>query len=77
MFGKFFEEETRIKKDIVEVLQYTSYRRKRAGKEKIEIIKFLALTLYLLARITLILIPSSYIIRCFQKVKFQGFNLVI
>ena len=39
--------------------------------------KFLALTLYLLARITLTLISSSAITVCFQKVNFQGFNLVI
>ena len=39
--------------------------------------KFLALTLYLLARIRLVLILSSAIILCFQKVNFQGFNLVI
>ena len=39
--------------------------------------KFLALTLYLLARITLTLISSSAIIGCFQKLNFQGFNLVI
>ena len=39
--------------------------------------KFLALILYLLARITLTLISSSYIIDCFEKVNFQGFNLVI
>ena len=39
--------------------------------------KFLALTLYLLARTTLTLISSSAIIVSFQKVSFQGFNLVI
>ena len=39
--------------------------------------KFLALTSYLLARITLALISSFAIIGCFQKVKFQGFILVI
>ena len=38
--------------------------------------KFLALTLYLLARITLTLISSSAIISCFQKDNFQGINLV-
>ena len=37
--------------------------------------KLLPLTLYLLARITLTLI-SSAIIGYFQKVNFQGFNLV-
>ena len=39
--------------------------------------KLLALTLYLLARITLTLISSSAITGCFQKVNFQRFNLVI
>ena len=39
--------------------------------------KFLALTSYLLARITLTLISSFAITGCFQKVNFQGFNLVI
>ena len=71
------KKETRIKKIIVEVLQKTSYRRKRTGKLKIGIMKLLALTLYLLARITLTLISSSAIIGCFQKLNFQGFNLVI
>ena len=37
--------------------------------------KFGALTLYLLARITVTLISSSVIIGCFQKVNFQVFNL--
>ena len=36
--------------------------------------KFLALTLYLLARITLILILSSAIIGRFQNLTFQRFN---
>ena len=36
--------------------------------------KFLALTLYLVARKTLYLIASPAIIDCFQKVSFQGFN---
>ena len=39
--------------------------------------KFLALTLYLLARITLTLISSTAIIGCFQKSNFHGFNSVI
>ena len=39
--------------------------------------KFLALTLYLVVRITLTLISSPAIIGCFRKVNFQGFNLVI
>ena len=40
-------------------------------------VKFSALTSYLLARITLILISSFAVTGCFQKVDFQGFNLVI
>ena len=39
--------------------------------------KFLALTLYLLARITLTLILSSATIAWFQELNFQGFKLVI
>ena len=39
--------------------------------------KSLALTLHLLAKITLTLNSSFTITRCFQKVNFQGFNLVI
>ena len=39
--------------------------------------KFLALTFYLLARITLTLISSFAITGCFQKFNFQGFNLVV
>ena len=69
--------ETIIKKEMVEVLQHDSYRRRRTEKLKIGMIKFLALTLYLLARITLTLILSSAIIGCFKKVHFQGFNLDI
>ena len=38
--------------------------------------KFLALALYLLARITLTLISNSAITGCFQKVNFQEFYLV-
>ena len=37
--------------------------------------KFLALTLYLLVRITLTLISSPSIVGCFRKINFQGFNL--
>ena len=59
------------------MLQQASYRRKRTEKLKVGVIKFLALTLYLLARITLTLISSFAIIDCFKKVDFQGFNLVI
>ena len=39
--------------------------------------KFLVLTLYFLARITLTLISSSVITGCFQKVNFQGFNFLL
>ena len=39
--------------------------------------KFLALTSGLLARITLTLISSFAIIGCFQSVTFQGFTLVV
>ena len=71
------KKQTRIKKEIVDMLQQASYRRRRTGKLKIGMMKFLALTLYLLARMTLTLISSSAIIDCFIKVNFQGFNLVI
>ena len=40
-------------------------------------VKFLALTLYLLARITLTLISYFAIISCFQRGNFKGFNLEI
>ena len=59
------------------MLQQASYRRKRAGKQKIGMMKFLALTLYLLAAITLTLTSFSAINDCFQKVNHQGFNLVL
>ena len=39
--------------------------------------KFLALTSHLLARITMALISSFAITGCFQKLNFQGFNLII
>ena len=39
--------------------------------------KLLALTSHLLARITLTLISSVAIAGCFQKVNFQGFSLDI
>ena len=39
--------------------------------------KFLALTSYLLARLTLTLFSYFAIIGYFQKVNFQGFNLAI
>ena len=53
------------------------YRKIRTGDWKIKMMKFLASNLYSLARVTLTLILSSAIILCFQKVNFQGFNLVI
>ena len=72
------KKETKIKKEIVEVLQQASYIKTRAGNQKIGMVKFLDLSLYLLARITLTLISSSAIIDHFQKVNFQkGINLVI
>ena len=37
--------------------------------------KFLALTLYLVVRITLTLISSPDMLGCFRKINFQGFNL--
>ena len=46
-------------------------------KRKDRMMKFLALTLYLLARITLTLISSAAIIGYFRKVSFQGFDLII
>ena len=45
-------------------------------QKTIAMMKFLALTLHFLARITLTLISFSAIIDYFQKVNFQGFNLV-
>ena len=70
---KVFEEERNKNKDgnsrgvaISQLLQ------KETG-----MMKFLALTSYLLARIKLTLISSFAITGCFQKVNFQGSNLVI
>ena len=57
--------------------QQTIYSKKDTGKKKIGKMKFLALTLYLVARITLTLISSPAIIGCFRKGNFEGFNLVI
>ena len=47
------------------------------GDRKDEMMKFLALTLYSVVRMTLTLISSPAIIGCFRKISFQGFNLVI
>ena len=44
----------RTKKEKVEVLQQTIYSRKKTGKKKIGMMKILALTLYLLATLTII-----------------------
>ena len=49
------KKETGIGKEIVEVLQLASDRRKNTGKQKIKIMKFSSLTLYLVARLTLTL----------------------
>ena len=58
------------------MLQQASYCRRRTEKLKIGMMKFLAFTLYLLARIALTLISFSAIIGYFEKVSFKGFNLV-
>ena len=52
---------TEIEMEIVEVLQQTSDSRKKAGNQNIRVMKFLALTLYLLARLTQILILAFVI----------------
>ena len=49
------KKETGIEKKIVEVLQQATNRRKKTGKWKIGMMKFLALTRYLLTRLTLTL----------------------
>ena len=59
------KKETKIKKEIVEVSQQASYRKKRTGKKKIGMTKLLALISYLLATIALTLILSSAIIGYF------------
>ena len=69
--------EMRMKKEKSEMSQQTAYSREETGEQKIGMMKILALTLYLLARITLTLISSPAIIDCFRKVNFQGFDLVI
>ena len=58
------KKEARIQKEIVEVLQQASYRRRD------RMMKFLALTSDLSARTTLTLISSFTIAYCFQKVNF-------
>ena len=66
--------EMSIKKEKVEMLQQSKYSRKEIGKWKKGMMKFLALTLYMVARLTLTLISSPAIIGCFRKVSFQGLN---
>ena len=53
-----------MEKKKVEVLQQASDRRKKAGNEKIGMMKGLALTLYLLARLTLTLTSVLAFIDC-------------
>ena len=65
------KKETRIKMEIVKVSQPL------VTAERDRDMTFLALTSYLLVRITLNLISSFAMTGCFQKVNFQGFNLVI
>ena len=59
------KKETRIEKEIVQVLQKATDRRKKTGNQKTRMMKFLALTLYFFARITLTLISACVIIGCF------------
>ena len=70
---EIFEEERNRNKDRKsQVVTMTQLPQKEIG-----MMKFLALTSHLLARITLTLISSFAITGCFQKVNFHGFNLVI
>ena len=64
------KKETEKENEMIKVSNYASGRRKKAGKYKIEMIKFLTSTLYLLARLTLALIFSF----CFQKENITSFN---
>ena len=61
---------TEIESQIVEVLQQASDRRKKTRKVKDQVMKFLALTLYLLAR----LILASLIYWLFSKNRFSVGN---
>ena len=70
---KVFKKERNKIKDGNSRVATTSY----LPKKEIEMMKFLALTSYLLARITLTLISSFAITNCYQKVGFQGFYSVI
>ena len=49
------KKETGTEKEIVEVLQQASDRRENTGKQKIQMMKFLSRTVYLLARLSLTL----------------------
>ena len=68
------KKETRIQNKIVEVSQQTSYRRKKTGKKKIGMMKFLVLTVYLFDRLTLILISAYAITGMFLRSKFSEGN---
>ena len=61
---------TEIESQIVEVLQQASDRRKKTRKVKDQVMKFLALTLYLLAR----LILAFLIYWLFSKNRFSEGN---
>ena len=58
------KKETGIETEIVEVLQKASDRRKKTGKQKIKMMKFLTLA-YLLARLALTLTTAFDFIDCF------------
>ena len=59
------KKKTGMEKEMVEVLQQASDHRKKAGKKTIGMMKFLALTLYLLATLTLTLISAFAFIDSF------------
>ena len=59
----------------LDALKTSSKKKETRAKKKI--VEVLALTSDLLVRIILTLISSLAITGCFQKVNFQGFNLVI
>ena len=59
------KKKTGIEKEMVKVLQQASDHRKKAEKKTIGMMKFLALTLYLLARLTLTLISAFAFIDSF------------
>ena len=75
---KLFEEErNENKKGNSQAVTTTLLPWKEDRKSKDWMMIFLALTLYLLARITLTLISSSANVGSFQKFNFQRFNFVI